>query len=172
MRKIYRQGNRGKVPVLFHPLGNTPCRRERQGYGKFTLRYACAGFQWFFSRKLVGHATHGWRFGECASGKGYKKCGQQVDCPQGGRIYFIGIQFVRWNFVTEIVTYLLPERLQVTQPTGRRSFSCCDWLRSWVKAWYNNSLHRTVCTSSSLMRFSSSENKQKISSYDNRISLY
>ena len=72
---IFNKGNRGKVLVPFHPLGNTPCGRERQGYGKFTLRYACAGFQRLFSRNTVSHATHGWRFGECASGKGYKKCG-------------------------------------------------------------------------------------------------
>lgn len=25
---------------------------------------------------------HGWRFGECAGGKGYKKAGSQVDCLQ------------------------------------------------------------------------------------------
>ncbi|WP_373123741.1 hypothetical protein [Bacteroides caccae] len=57
------------MPVLFHLLGNTPCGRERQGYGKFTLQYACAGFQRLFSRNTVSHATHGWRFGECASWK-------------------------------------------------------------------------------------------------------
>ena len=75
MRKIYRLGNRGKVLVLSSLLGNCLCGRERQVYREFTFRYSCAGFQRLFSRKTVCDAMHRWRFGECAFGKGYKKCG-------------------------------------------------------------------------------------------------
>ena len=82
MRKIYRLGNRGEVLVPFSPLGNCLYGRERQVYREFTFRYSCAGFQRLFSRKTVCHAPHGWRFGECAGGKGYKKAGSPVDCPQ------------------------------------------------------------------------------------------
>ena len=40
---------------------------------KIVFRYACVGFRRLFSRKTVSHAPHGWRFGECAEGKGDKK---------------------------------------------------------------------------------------------------
>lgn len=43
-----------------------------QGCRKLVFRYACAGFRRLFSRKTVSHAPHGWRFGECAGGKGEK----------------------------------------------------------------------------------------------------
>jgi len=38
------------VPVLFRLLGNTPCGRERQGYGKFYNRVQIFE-KWF--RKIV-----------------------------------------------------------------------------------------------------------------------
>ena len=53
-----------------------------QGCRKPVFRYACAGFRRLFSRKTVSHAPQGWRFGECARGKGDKKAGSPVDCPQ------------------------------------------------------------------------------------------
>ena len=46
------------MPVLFRLLGNTPYGRERQGYGKFTLRY---------TGSTGGEATHRLTTGEMPS---------------------------------------------------------------------------------------------------------
>lgn len=82
--------------------------RERQGCRKPVFRYACAGFRKLFSRKTVSHAPHGWRFGECAGGKGYKKTGSPVDCPQDKWKLLVGIQSIKQHFVTETVTCQFP----------------------------------------------------------------
>ena len=79
------------MPALFHPLGNTPCGQEKQGYGKFTLRYACAGFQRLFSRNTVSHAMHGWRSGECASlEKDMKNAGSRRTARKMGECTILG----------------------------------------------------------------------------------
>ena len=71
--QVGKQGKSSCSP--FSPLGNCLCGREKQVYREFTFRYSCAGFQRLFSRKTVCDAMHRWRFGECAGGKGDKKCG-------------------------------------------------------------------------------------------------
>ncbi|MCS2308127.1 hypothetical protein NXX42_18425 [Bacteroides thetaiotaomicron] len=101
-------GKQGKVLVPFHPLGNTPCGRERQGYGKFTLRYACAGFQRLFSRNTVSHATHGWRFGECASGKGNKNAGSRWTTRKAKECTLLGYSLLGGISLPKSLPVLLP----------------------------------------------------------------
>ncbi|WP_439809984.1 hypothetical protein [Parabacteroides distasonis] len=66
-------GKQGKSACSLSSFREHSMRAGKARVWQVYLRYACAGFQRLFSRKQVSHATHGWRFGECASGKGNKK---------------------------------------------------------------------------------------------------